>query len=264
MSVANYMTQKKLFIIQKIKFTKMDEINDRQKDFPWMKKDSLATLIGVGGIGSWVGFLLARIGYSLIMYDGDRVEPHNLGGQLFKITDVGEFKTSSLIHINNDFSNWIKTNVFGYFVENSFVTNITILGLDNMATRKLAVTKWKKLYDAKNKDSDTKSPLILIDGRLEGEQGIIYTIDSQETYDAWMDEWFPDDKISDGPCTMRATSYNGAMIASNIIAILNNKVANYYAGDTIREVPYKIEYGLPGFIFDVTHKPILQSTILSS
>ena len=232
----------------------MGNFNDRQKDFPWMGQQNI-TLIGVGGIGSWVAFLLARIGHRLTIYDGDTVEMHNLGGQLFRHTDIESLKTDALLSILRDFCEPAPHLTLGRFSKGMPVSEITILGLDNMKTRKEAVEKWLETVEAKREDhkkngTKSKVPYILIDGRLEGEQGIIYALDSKKDYDAWMKEWFPDDAIGDGFCTMRATSYNGVLIAAIMIAILNNKLANFYAGDSIRDVPYKIEYGLPAFIFD--------------
>ena len=47
-------------------------------------------LAGLGGIGSYVAFLLARMQPARItMYDDDRVEAVNMSGQLYSVTDVG-------------------------------------------------------------------------------------------------------------------------------------------------------------------------------
>lgn len=66
-----------------------------------------------------------------------------------------------------------------------------------------------------------------------------------------MSEFFDDSKIADAPCSFRATSHNAAMIAGNMVAILNNLIANKDEGDEIREVPYKMVYQLPTFTYKV-------------
>lgn len=75
-------------------------------------------LIGVGGTGSQVLTALARINYSLIalqhpglmvrVFDDDKVEPANLGRQLFTTDEVGLYKSVALINRINRFfgTNW--------------------------------------------------------------------------------------------------------------------------------------------------------------
>ena len=54
-------------------------------------------LCGVGAVGSNLAVNLARQGFaSLILIDGDRVEPHNLGTQVWTEAEVGLFKAECL------------------------------------------------------------------------------------------------------------------------------------------------------------------------
>ncbi len=54
-------------------------------------------LCGVGAVGSNLAVNLARQGLtSLILIDGDRVEPHNLGTQVWTEAEVGLFKAECL------------------------------------------------------------------------------------------------------------------------------------------------------------------------
>ena len=46
-------------------------------------------VIGAGGIGSWLSILLSRIGVQPMIIDYDTIENHNLGGQLFKESQIG-------------------------------------------------------------------------------------------------------------------------------------------------------------------------------
>lgn len=225
----------------------MEGINDRQKDFPWMSPQDII-VIGAGGIGSWTAMLLARIGHNIQLFDMDTVESHNIGGQLFSAQDVGSQKTSALSRMIHSYCPGVTIDTFGEYSEYTYSSHTVILAVDNMKVRKTAVDMW---HQYQLSYPDKTKPNILIDGRLEGEQGIIYALDSVNDIERWRKEWFPDEKIPDGPCTMRSTSYNGAMMAANIVAILNNKIANKKCNDDIREVPYKIEYGFPGFVYDV-------------
>jgi len=219
-------------------------MHDRQKDFPWFKQQEIQ-LIGAGGINSWVGILLSRIGHELHVFDHDSFEVHNIGGQYMMSNQVGFNKATALRTNIQELNNqYVRVNTFGKFEKDSFVMPYMFLGVDNMETRKLAIQKWYDIY----KDTPDK---ILIDGRLEGEQGIIYTLRTKEDYDRWMDEFFEDSQDDEGLCTMRATSYNGAMIAANMVAVFNNYIANKLTDTDIRVIPYKIEYGFPGFVYDI-------------
>ena len=130
------------------------------------------------------------------------------------------------------------------YTEDSMAAPITILGLDNMTSRKLAVEKWA---------SQGKERNILIDGRLEAEQGIIYTLRSDKDIKQWMEEYFPDDENDiKTNCTMQQTSYNAAIMGGYITTLFNNHIANQIAKESIREVPFKIEYLLPTITVDQT------------
>ena len=42
-------------------------------------------IIGIGGIGSWTAFILAKMGCQDInLYDFDEVEDHNIASQIYK------------------------------------------------------------------------------------------------------------------------------------------------------------------------------------
>jgi hypothetical protein len=55
------------------------------------------TLVGAGGIGSALALALAKMGCQrLTVFDPDRVEPHNLPNQLYRLGDVGRPKVEAL------------------------------------------------------------------------------------------------------------------------------------------------------------------------
>jgi sulfur carrier protein ThiS adenylyltransferase len=71
-------------------------IYDRQtgiKDF----KESSAIVIGVGGIGSWIALDLALLGVgTLVIIDPDKLESSNLNRTLFKLDQIGSYKTIAI------------------------------------------------------------------------------------------------------------------------------------------------------------------------
>lgn len=74
----------------------LTNIYDRQtgiKDF----KESSAIVIGVGGIGSWIALDLALLGVgTLVIIDPDKLESSNLNRTLFKLDQIGSYKTTAI------------------------------------------------------------------------------------------------------------------------------------------------------------------------
>jgi|GEM_PF-5067373 len=62
-------------------------------EFTKATRQSKPTVVGVGGIGSWVAMKLAMMGVdTLYLYDYDRVDEHNRNRSVFRTDDVGKPK----------------------------------------------------------------------------------------------------------------------------------------------------------------------------
>jgi len=74
----------------------LTEIYNRQSGIESFS-DSSAMIIGQGGIGSWIGLDLALLGVgTLILIDPDKLESSNLNRTLFKLNQVGTYKTLAI------------------------------------------------------------------------------------------------------------------------------------------------------------------------
>lgn len=83
--------------------TNEDEINLRQQHIVSDYSEKIAIVVGLGGIGSWIAVDLALIGIgTLILFDDDKIESSNLNRTLFKLSQVGEFKTKSVKQLINE------------------------------------------------------------------------------------------------------------------------------------------------------------------
>jgi hypothetical protein len=213
---------------------KVTDLRGRFKDAPWANSSEIITIGGVGGIGSWVAFFLARAGYKLVVYDFDTVEEVNLGGQLYSIPSIGKSKTRALIDIITDFCGPVKISAFNKFEEGSLVTPITVAAFDNMASRKVMFEEWKKLEDR----------AMFIDGRLLAETYTIQIVlpGAEEQYESTL---FEDSEVPDGPCTFRSTTHCGASMGTQITGIINNMISNSIYGSEIRTIPKFISYSFP-------------------
>jgi hypothetical protein len=70
------------------------ELYNRQEDLIESCHEKTAMVIGVGGIGSWVAIDLALLGIgTLILIDPDKIESSNLNRTLFRLQDIGKYKT---------------------------------------------------------------------------------------------------------------------------------------------------------------------------
>lgn len=125
----------------------MNEIHtSRFKDAPWFKNEETNVIVGgAGGIGSWLTVLLTRAGFTPIVYDFDRIEEHNLAGQMYTKRDAVKniFKVDALKENCKEFSDTvIHTNIEKY-TEDSMSHNYVFSAYDNMQARKDTFTAWK-------------------------------------------------------------------------------------------------------------------------
>lgn len=125
-------------------------------------------LIGVGGTGSLILTRLARLHYALnqlghaglyvVAFDDDKVEPFNVGRQMFTPYDIGSYKSEVIIEkVNYTFGLDWKAIPKKYKVstktDNEKFANITISAVDNIKVR----TDLKTVFDTlKNEQLEHK------------------------------------------------------------------------------------------------------------
>lgn len=217
----------------------MSDYHGRFSDLEWYIEDKPEVIIGgAGGIGSWLIFMLARIGYPMYLYEFDTIDETNMGGQLYPIDHVGKTKADSIVETTKLFSDYKDLQIMGKYKESSFAGPIMITCFDNMAGRKLMYENWKKQPNRE----------LFIDGRMGPEHYEIYSVTPglEEAYEATL---FNDDEVEDLPCSAKATSHCGANIGSMITALLNNYVANTQM-EGIRDIPFSLKVNLALMMFE--------------
>lgn len=245
--------------------------------FPYIAHQYI-TLGGVGGVGSWLAVILAKMGFeNVTLFDYDKVEEVNLGGQLFTINDAENNRSKNLAasYLANSFSknagNWITEQTFD---KDSSVHPICIAAFDNMKTRKLMFDKWSKLdfgsiYDKVfikiedlllKKNIGTISPYhkmmlermnieddfdvkkivkpLYVDVRMMAEAFQIIQI-TPDTIDQYEQYMFDDRDVPDQDCSYRATTYVGATSAGMIGGAIANHLSGL-TGDTFSEFDFPI------------------------
>lgn len=221
----------------------------RVKGAPWFpllhKRDIM--ILGQGGIGSWVSFLLARTGANLHIYDMDRYEEHNMTGQVAKQRSIGMLKTEAMHDIIQDFSPDCQVEVYGEYKLDSDTSDIVICGFDNMVARKIAFQRWCEHHASLNTDEERKG-MFFQDGRLLAEQLQIFNIPggNWELIEKYEKEFlFADAEVAEAECTFKQTSHCAAMIASHMVGFLTNHLMNGKTGSDMFSVPFKYEYLIP-------------------
>lgn len=204
------------------------------------------SIIGLGGIGSWLALLLSRLKVrAMYCKDMDKVEAVNLAGQLYQSNDVGSNKTEAVRNLINRFNDrrpsiYIDSTEFTVdshiptISYNASVYNV-MLGLDSITARQTVYNYWKRtvMYDS--------NEYILIDGRLTADKWQIFAIPSkdQKRMEVYEKEWlFPQNEAQHLPCSFKQTTYMAAMIASYMC----NLFVNFIAESTKPIVPYSIPF----------------------
>lgn len=227
----------------------VDETTSRFSGAIWYEEiqKQTVTLAGVGGIGSYVGFLLGRLKpQRLIIYDPDRVETVNMSGQLYGLTDVGNYKSLALANMVRNYANY--NNIVALndrFEANSEATDIMICGFDNMTARRTFYEKWKQKVLSYPAGSDNRKKCLFIDGRLAAEEFQVLSIqgDDERAMVEYEDKWlFSDAEAEETICSYKQTTFMANMIASVMVNVFVNFVANQCGPIIDRDVPFFISY----------------------
>lgn len=209
-------------------------------------------LAGVGGIGSYVAFLLSRMKpASLTIYDPDNVEEVNMSGQLYSKNDIGKTKVDSIAEMIANYSNFFSTmSIADRFTENSPTENIMICGFDNMKARNLFFNRW--LLHVSSLPKEEKKKCLFIDGRLAAEEFQVFCITGDDRYhqDIYIKEHlFSDAAADETVCSYKQTSHCANMIGSIMVNLFVNFVANECDPLIPRDLPFFTTYDAERMFF---------------
>ena len=225
----------------------VDESTSRFSSAIWYEAIQKKTIIlaGVGGIGSYVGFLLARMKpTALFIYDPDIVETVNMSGQLYSREDVGNPKVNALSDMISKYCDY--NSVFAVserFDESNDASDIMICGFDNMAARKLFFEKW--LNYVKSKSEEERANCLYIDGRLAAEEFQVLCIKGDDEFNItrYKNEFLFSDAEADATvCSYKQTTFMANMIASVMVNLFVNFVANQCKPLIERDLPFYTTY----------------------
>ena len=228
----------------------------------WYNKvqEKVITIAGLGGIGSYVYYLLTRMQPSFItIYDPDVVEAVNMSGQLYSKEDLGKSKIQAMLDMAHKYSSYYRTGAFKEpFTSTSSATSIMICGFDNMEARKVFFNSWNKYVELKP-DSEQKHCLF-IDGRLAAEEFQVFCIRGDDKYNInrYANEFlFSDSEADETICSYKQTSFMANMIGSIIINLFVNFCANDLKDEEKplleRDLPFLTTYDASSMMFITNH-----------
>lgn len=214
--------------------------------FPLLfRKDVM--VLGSGGIGSWLGAMLSRIGCNLYIYDMDEYESHNMTGQFVTQKGMGKNKAEMARDMIKAFSPDCQVNAFKEKYDVLSPTNeVVMCGFDNMQARSIAFSNWKNMVEQLSPEERAKC--LFMDGRLLAEVLQILSIpgDRPDLIERYEKEFlFNDNEVIDADCTFKQTSHSASMIASLMTGFLTNWAFNVHKGRIVRQVPFYHEYMIP-------------------
>lgn len=225
----------------------VDEATSRFSSAIWYENIQKKTVIlaGVGGIGSYVGFLLARMKpASMFIYDDDIVEAVNMSGQLYGQSDLGRPKVSALAEMIRNYAGY--SSVFATserFTNESEASDIMICGFDNMAARRLFFNKW--VNHVQSKPEEERKNCLFIDGRLAAEEFQVLCIKGDDEYNInrYSNEYlFSDAEADETICSYKQTTFCANMIASYMVNLFVNFCANQCEPLIDRDLPFLTTY----------------------
>ena len=200
----------------------------RQLDI--VNMDNLRTMpivvVGAGSVGSFTVLSLAKMGAeNITVYDDDKVEPHNLPNQFFRMKDVGSKKVTALKKIVKDFTGIEIKSIPGRFQMRHDLQGIVIATVDTMASREII---WKRAK---------MNPMVklYVDSRMGAQ---VYDIQSLRPTDmdavkAYDGTWYDDKDAIQERCSEKAIIYTVMAMAN----ILCNVVKRYVQA---QDIPYRI------------------------
>lgn len=174
-------------------------------------------IVGCGGLGSNLAWLVARLGRTaLTLYDGDTFAPHNLGNQACGRDDIGRNKAEALAgHIGAAIGSQVRA-VPSFVGERVPFAGIVFVCVDSMAARK---TVMASVFG-------NASVAYAFEARMDASRCVVYSFDPNDALqaDLWRHYWHPDDEAQNealacgGPLPVSYTPLLAACIMAESFA----------------------------------------------
>tara|TARA_B100000131_G_scaffold291561_1_gene305249 strand:+ start:1457 stop:2221 length:765 start_codon:yes stop_codon:yes gene_type:complete len=207
----------------------------RNKDLIPLESLSTISVVGLGGIGSFLIQGLAMMGWhKVIGYDSDVIEDHNLSTTCYPLDETGNAKKDSAQGLFSAYSeDWQEFVPKDNFTMNDTATPKMVVCTDDMESRRMVYNKWLKC----------DNPHFFIDMRMGATSVELVTVTFGN--DNYLETWVPTHTIPPAPCSMKHTVFATNHIVSLGLAQIYNIVAGlaYYDYIWTSLNPNMVEFG---------------------
>lgn len=220
----------------------------RFSDAEWFNKiqEKVIVLAGVGGIGSNMAVILAKLNPSAIyIFDNDIVESFNLAGQFYSNEDIGKPKVEALAASVNKYTNY--SSIFAlnrrFMTGEEVIADIMICGFDNMRARKDFFASWKSHVMALSEER--RKDCLFIDGRLTADEFQIFCMTGADSF--YMNDYvnnylFSDYEAQRETCSYKQTGFLADMIGAFMVNLVVNFCANQVNPKRNMTLPFMTSY----------------------
>jgi hypothetical protein len=187
----------------------------------------------------------------LIIFDDDNVDIENISGQLYSMSDISSKKVNALANMIINYADYYKviSNSVKY-TESSISGPIMICGFDNMMARRIYFNSWFRYVNML--PIEQRKNCLFIDGRLAAEEYQILCMRGDDDYSItkYREEFlFADSQADVTLCSYKQTTFMANQIASNMVNLFVNFVANKCEPIVDRYLPFYTEYNAETMFF---------------
>lgn len=221
------------------------EYNKRFKDANYFKESQKlpVTVGGAGSLGSWAALYLVRKGCSVTIFDFDKVENHNIGGQLYGGKHLEQYKVVALKQIISDLMPinpphlTISAAKYG---EDTPTNTVSFSCFDNMTARKQMFNNWLIVCEY-TENTNKDKPLLFVDARLAHDNFEVYPVDfrDKDSIKEYKKTLFSDEESNELPCSLQYSTEYASMASSIMVTMLNNYLSNRKLEEKIYELKPK-------------------------
>ena len=184
-------------------------------------------IIGVGATGSWIAYILAKMGVAKIhVWDFDQVEAHNLPNQIFGRQDVGRNKVDALRDRLDADCGTVVIPHCERVDGSQKLSGIIYLCIDGVMSNRKKV--WEKAIKLQ------LGVKLMVETRLGAELGIIHTVRPMNRADirGFEASMHGDDEGEESACTYRAIATTVSVVAG----LAAHKLIKLAAGEDMAPV----------------------------
>ena len=188
-------------------------------------QDLHVTMIGCGAVGSFTALALAKMGVgSMVLYDPDTVEVHNLPVQMFTNMDIGRPKVEALADQLRAMTE-CRVTAIPEAHDGQQLSGVVISAVDSMTARRHI---WRRVRGRREVD-------LYLDSRMGAMVGAVYMVHPGSPIEeqAYRRTLHSQQEALQEPCTARSVIFTVLGISSIVAGIVRNHVV----GETVpREI----------------------------